>query len=169
MITIKLPLPLHNIATRRNCIATLTHNNNFRTKMAAAAEPKHFVAVHGVGHGAWVYYKLKPRIEAAGYRFTPISLAAAGNSGKKLEEVRSLHDYTTPLLEALAAVPDGEKVILIGHSGGGFAAAYAMEKYPEKISVAVFLNALMPDSKNRPSYVIEEVRIIVLYISISMS
>ncbi|KAL0441879.1 UNVERIFIED_CONTAM: putative methylesterase 19 [Sesamum radiatum] len=39
--------------------------------MAAAAKPKHFVAVHGVGHGAWVYYKLKPRIEAAGYQFTP--------------------------------------------------------------------------------------------------
>ncbi|KAL3649401.1 hypothetical protein CASFOL_005804 [Castilleja foliolosa] len=122
----------------------------------SAAQPKHFVAVHGVGHGSWVYYKLKPRVESAGYRFTPISLAAAGNSPKKLEEVRSLHDYTTPLLEVLASVPEGEKVILIGHSGGGYAAAYAMEKHPEKISVAVFLNALMPDSKNKPAYVIEE-------------
>ncbi|KAG8384438.1 hypothetical protein BUALT_Bualt04G0117900 [Buddleja alternifolia] len=123
---------------------------------AAAVPPQHFVAVHGVGHGAWVYYKLKPRIEAAGHRFTPISLAAAGNSPKKLEEVRSLHDYTVPLLEVLAEVPEDEKVILIGHSGGGYAAAFGMEKYPEKIKVAVFLNALMPDSKNKPSYVIDE-------------
>ncbi|KAL0322002.1 UNVERIFIED_CONTAM: Polyneuridine-aldehyde esterase [Sesamum calycinum] len=126
--------------------------------MAAAPKSKHFVAVHGVGHGAWVYYKLKPRVEAAGYQFTPVSLAAAGNNGKKLEEVRSLHDYTTPLLEVLAAVPEGEKVILIGHSGGGYAAAYGMEKCSEKISVAVFLNALMPDTKNKPSFVIDEVR-----------
>ncbi|KAK4477493.1 hypothetical protein RD792_016719 [Penstemon davidsonii] len=124
--------------------------------MAGEAQPKHFLAIHGVGHGAWVYYKLKPRIEATGHKFRPISLAAAGNSTKKLEEVRSLHDYTLPLLEALAAVPEGEKVVLIGHSGGGYPAAFAMEKYPEKIAVAVFLNALMPDSKNRPSYVIEE-------------
>ncbi|GER39637.1 hypothetical protein STAS_16264 [Striga asiatica] len=48
---------------------------------------KHFVAVHGVGHGAWVYYKLKLRVEAADHRFTPLSLAAAGNSPKKLQEV----------------------------------------------------------------------------------
>ncbi|KAL8473630.1 hypothetical protein ACS0TY_030465 [Phlomoides rotata] len=151
MLTIKV-LPLHRIIPTH----IPSSRNKFRTTMVGTAQPKHFVAVHGVGHGSWVYYKLQSRIEAAGYQFSPISLAAAGNNGKKLEEVRSLHDYTEPLLEALAAVPEGQKVILVGHSGGGYPAAYAMEKYPEKIAVAVFLNALMPDSKNRPSYVIEE-------------
>ncbi|KAL2552132.1 Methylesterase 1 [Forsythia ovata] len=116
----------------------------------------HFVAVHGVGHGAWVYYKLKPRIEAAGHRFTALNLAAAGVSEKKLEEVQTLYEYTTPLLEVLASIPENEKVILIGHSGGGMSAAVGMEKYPEKIAVAVFLNAIMPDSKNSPSYVLEQ-------------
>ncbi|CAA0832768.1 Methylesterase 8 [Striga hermonthica] len=111
-----------------------------------------------IGHGAWVwvYYKLKPRVKAAGHQFTPLSLAAAGNSPKKLEEVRTLH-YTKPLLEFLDCVPEGEKVFLAGHSGGGYAAAYGMEKHPGKISGAVSLNALMPDTKNRPSYVIDEV------------
>nr|BAJ17976.1 alpha/beta hydrolase fold superfamily [Gentiana pneumonanthe] len=117
---------------------------------------KHFVAVHGVGHGAWVYYKLKPRIEAAGFKFTAIDLAAAGVNPKKLEEVNSLEEYCGPLFDVLAAVPEGEKVILVGHSGGGLSAAVGMEKFPKKISVAVFLNAIMPDTKNRPSYVMEE-------------
>ncbi|CAI9110092.1 OLC1v1010057C1 [Oldenlandia corymbosa var. corymbosa] len=126
-------------------------------KMAATTnQQKHFVAVHGVGHGAWVYYKLKPRIEAAGHRFTPVDLAGAGVNETKLEEIRSLHDYTKPLLDVLAAVPENEKVVLIGHSGGGMSAAVGMEKYPNKISLAIFLNAIMPDTKNRPSYVLEK-------------
>ncbi|CDP02456.1 unnamed protein product [Coffea canephora] len=126
-------------------------------KMEAIKEqPKHFVAVHGVGHGAWVYYKLKPRIEAAGHRFTPVDLAGAGRNEKKLEEIRTMVDYTRPLLEVLASIPENEKVILIGHSGGGMAAAVGLEKYPNKVSVGVFLNAIMPDAKNRPSYVFEE-------------
>ncbi|MCD7462970.1 hypothetical protein HAX54_049694 [Datura stramonium] len=37
-----------------------------------------------------------------------------------------------------------EKVILVGHSLGGFAISKAMEIFPEKISVAVFVTALMP-------------------------
>ncbi|KAL2522852.1 Methylesterase 1 [Forsythia ovata] len=119
--------------------------------MGGIMQQKHFVATHGVGHGSWVYYKLKPRLEAAGHRFTPVDLAASGVNEKKLEEVLSLDEYTTPLLEVLASIPKNEKVVLIGHSGGGMAAAVGMEKYPEKIAVAVFLNAIMPDSKNRPS------------------
>lgn len=133
--------------------------NTHKCKMEATKQQKqkHFVAVHGVGHGAWVYYKLKPRIEAAGHRFTPVDLAASGKNETKLEEVHSMCDYTKPLLEVLASVPDDEKVILIGHSGGGTAAAVGMEKYPDKISLAIFLNAIMPDTKNRPSYVLEQV------------
>nr|AAU95203.1 protein S [Catharanthus roseus] len=117
---------------------------------------KHFVTVHGVGHGAWVYYKLKPRIEAAGHRCTAVNLAASGINEKKLEEVRSSIDYAAPLLEVLDSVPENEKVILVGHSGGGMTAAVGMEKFPNKISLAVFLNAIMPDTENRPSYVLEE-------------
>ncbi|KAM7516577.1 hypothetical protein LguiA_006160 [Lonicera macranthoides] len=119
-------------------------------------EQKHFVLVHGVCHGAWVYYKVKPRVEAAGHRFTAVNMAAAGVNEKKLEEVPSLYEYTKPLLDVLAAIPENEKVILVGHSGGGMSAALGMEKYPEKISVGVFLNAIMPDTTNSPSFVLEK-------------
>ncbi|KAL6961536.1 (R)-mandelonitrile lyase [Sarracenia purpurea var. burkii] len=116
----------------------------------------HFVATHGMCHGAWVWYKVKPRIEAEGHRFTAVDLAACGVNPKKIDEVRSLHDYTLPLLEVLASLPPEEKVVLVGHSGGGLPAAVAMEKYPEKISVAIFLAAIMPDTSNVPSYVLDK-------------
>ncbi|KAA8547240.1 hypothetical protein F0562_003896 [Nyssa sinensis] len=121
------------------------------------SKPKnHFVLTHGACHGAWVWYKVKPRIEAAGHRFTAVNLAACGVNTKQLDEVRSLYDYTLPLLEVLASIPENEKVILVGHSGGGMSAALGMEKYPEKISVAVFLNAIMPDATHGPSYVLDQ-------------
>ncbi|CAK9160901.1 unnamed protein product [Ilex paraguariensis] len=124
--------------------------------MATNHQPKHFVAVHGSCQGAWIYYKLKTLIEIAGHRFTSVDLAASGINEKKLNEVRTLHDYTLPLLDVLASIPEGEKVILLGHSGGGMSAALGMEKFPEKISVGVFLAAIMPDTTHGPSYFLEE-------------
>lgn len=44
----------------------------------------------------------------------------------------------------MAALPPDERVILVGHSLGGLAVSQAMERFPSKISVAVFVTALMP-------------------------
>ena len=68
-----------------------------------------------------------------------------------------MHEYSQPLLEMMATLPPNEKVILVGHSLGGLNLAVAMEKFPEKVSVAVFLTAFMPDTLHRPSYVLDQV------------
>ncbi|CAN4112276.1 unnamed protein product [Withania somnifera] len=47
-------------------------------------------------------------------------------------------------MEFMASLPADQKVVLVGHSLGGLAISKAMESFPEKISVAVFLAALMP-------------------------
>jgi len=119
-------------------------------------QQKHFVLVHGACLGGWVWYKLKPRLESAGHRVTALDLSASGINPKRLEELSSLEHYSSPLLETMAAVPVNEKVILVGHSLGGVNLALAMEKYPHKISVAVFLTAFMPDTNHGPSYVLDE-------------
>ncbi|GJR85274.1 salicylic acid-binding protein 2-like protein [Tanacetum coccineum] len=49
-----------------------------------------------------------------------------------------------------------EKVILVGHSLGGMNISLAMENFPKKISVAIFLTAFMPDTIHKPSYVFEQ-------------
>ncbi|XP_057951332.1 salicylic acid-binding protein 2-like isoform X2 [Malania oleifera] len=116
----------------------------------------HFVLVHGACHGAWCWYKLKPRLESAGHRVTALDLAASGIDTQTIEELTSLADYSRPLMELMAAIPPGEKVILVGHSLGGLNLALAMDHFPDKISLAVFLTAFMPDSVHRPSYVLEQ-------------
>ncbi|XP_027171956.1 polyneuridine-aldehyde esterase-like [Coffea eugenioides] len=119
-------------------------------------QQKHFVLVHGACHGAWCWYKLKPLLESAGQRVTAIDLSAAGINPKRLDEVYTLEDYSLPLLELMASIPPAEKVVLVGHSYGGFNLALAMENYPEKISIAIFVTAYMPDILHPRSYPLEQ-------------
>ncbi|XP_040987863.1 salicylic acid-binding protein 2-like [Juglans microcarpa x Juglans regia] len=119
-------------------------------------EKTHFVLVHGACHGAWCWYKLKPRLESAGQRVTALDLAASGIKTKAIEDVGSFHEYTEPLLELLVELPPDQKVVIVGHSLGGLNLALAMEKYPEKVVAGVFLTAFMPDITHKPSYVLEQ-------------
>ncbi|KAL0350435.1 UNVERIFIED_CONTAM: Salicylic acid-binding protein 2 [Sesamum radiatum] len=124
--------------------------------MADAKQQTHIILVHGAGHGAWCWYKLKPLLEAAGHRVTALDLAASGTDKRTLEELHTFADYSQPLLELMASIPPEEKVVLVGHSLGGMNLAFAMDMFPEKIKVAVFVAAVMPDSIHKPSYVLDQ-------------
>ncbi|EOA28860.1 hypothetical protein CARUB_v10025104mg [Capsella rubella] len=118
---------------------------------------QHFVLVHGSCHGAWCWYKVKPLLEAAGHRVTAVDLAASGiDRTKSITDVSTCEQYSEPLTKLLRALPNDEKVVLVGHSFGGLSLAIAMEMFPNKISVAVFLTAFMPDTKHSPSFVLEK-------------
>ena len=95
-----------------------------------------------------------------GHLVTALDMAASGIHRKDIHEVHSKHEYSQPLLEMMAALPPNEKVILVGHSLGAFNLAVAMEKFPQKVSVAVFLTAFMPDTQHQPSHVLDQVFII---------
>ncbi|XP_028751960.1 salicylic acid-binding protein 2-like [Neltuma alba] len=126
--------------------------------MASETESKkHYVLVHGSCHGAWCWYKLKPRLESVGHRVSVVDLAASGIHPAKIEDLRSLSDYSEPLLKLLADLPAGEeKVVLVGHSYGGMNIALAADLFPHKIALAVFLTAFLPDTNHKPSYVLEQ-------------
>jgi pimeloyl-ACP methyl ester carboxylesterase len=121
------------------------------------AKSKHFVLVHGMCHGAWCWYKIAALLEAAGHHVTAPELSASGINPRRIEEVESFADYCRPLLEVMAAIPKEEKVILVGHSLGGFGIALAMEKFPDKISAAVFVTAVMPSEMLSVANIEEEV------------
>ncbi|CAO2167643.1 unnamed protein product [Urochloa humidicola] len=104
----------------------------------------HFVMVHGVCHGAWSWYKVSTLLSSAGHRVTALDMAACGARPGRAEEVKSFEEYCRPLLDAVAALPPGEKAVLVAHSFGGQSLALAMERHPDKVAVAVFVSAAMP-------------------------
>lgn len=104
----------------------------------------HFVLVHGAFHGAWCWYKVITLLKSAGHKVTALDLGASGINPKQVHELHSILDYFEPLMEFMASLPAEERVILVGHSLGGLCLSAAMERFPEKVSVAVFATALMP-------------------------
>ncbi|KAB1207143.1 Salicylic acid-binding protein 2 [Morella rubra] len=114
-----------------------------------ASEPprtsKHFVLVHGSCLGAWSWYKIVTLLKSSGHsNVTALDLAASGVNPKQRDDLRSVSDFFRPLRDFMEALPPRERVILVGHSLGGFAISQAMEDFPTKISAAVFVTALMP-------------------------
>lgn len=105
---------------------------------------KHLVLVHGSCHGAWSWYKLVALIKSSGHKVTALDLAASGVDPRRPNELRSISDYFRPLTDFMMSLPAHERVVLVGHTLGGLAISQAMEKFPWKISVAVFVTALMP-------------------------
>ncbi|XP_019166158.1 PREDICTED: polyneuridine-aldehyde esterase-like [Ipomoea nil] len=105
---------------------------------------KHFVLVHGACHGAWSWYKVVAMLRSSGHNVTALDLGASGINPFQALEIPHISDYFKPLMLFMAALPPTQRVILVGHSFGGFAISKAMETFPEKISVAVFIAANMP-------------------------
>ncbi|CAI0553879.1 unnamed protein product [Linum tenue] len=118
---------------------------------------KHFVLVHGAAHGAWCWYKLIPLLKSSGHKVTALDLGASGVDPNRLDEIATISDYARPLMEFMASLPEDERVVLVGHSSGGLSCALAMETFPGKIAVAVFLSAFMPDTLHSPSFVLDQV------------
>nr|GMD09895.1 salicylic acid-binding protein 2-like [Ipomoea batatas] len=142
------------------CLVFLLHSSANATTfpgLKSAKQNQQFVLVHGACHGAWSWYKLLGLLRSSGHNVTAVDLAGAGINPKGVGEVRRQGDYFRPLMELMASVPAGRKqVILVAHSLGGFAVSKAMEMFPEKISVAVFVTAFMPGPSLNATTVLRE-------------
>ena len=127
-------------------------------KMSEEERKQHVVLVHGACHGAWCWYKVKPQLEASGHRVTAVDLAASGiDMTRSITDISTCEQYSEPLMQLMTSLPDDEKVVLVGHSLGGLSLAMAMDMFPTKISVSVFVTAMMPDTKHSPSFVWDKV------------
>ncbi|KAJ1254654.1 hypothetical protein BS78_K008600, partial [Paspalum vaginatum] len=115
-------------------------------KPPQAPSPRHhhFVFVHGLCHGAWCWYRVATALRCAGHSVTAPDMAGCGAHPARLHEVRTFEEYSQPLLDAVAALPPGDRAVLVGHSHGGLSVALAAERFPEKVAAAVFVTAALP-------------------------
>ncbi|XP_021894237.1 polyneuridine-aldehyde esterase-like isoform X2 [Carica papaya] len=83
-------------------------------------------------------------------------MAGSGVHPKQLDEIHTISDYAEPLMKFMASILPEEKVVLVGHSMGGICISGAMEKFPHKISVAVFVTAILPSFNLGLTVILEE-------------
>jgi pimeloyl-ACP methyl ester carboxylesterase len=112
---------------------------------------QHFVLIHGLGHGAWCWYKVVTLLKQKGYIVSALDLTSNGiNRAASTDQVKSIAHYAEPLLDYISNLGNDEKVILVGHSLAGCPLSYAMEMYPTKLSKAIFVSAFAP--RNNQSF-----------------
>ncbi|XP_059065520.1 esterase PIR7B-like [Cryptomeria japonica] len=104
----------------------------------------HFVMVHGATFGDWCWYQVTDLLLKAGHTVSSIDMASAGIDPTNADTISSLQEYNQPLTDFFTALPSEGKVILVGHSAGGFNLSFTMERFPHKIAAAVFVTAAMP-------------------------
>lgn len=119
-------------------------------ELLESLKERKFVLVHGEGFGAWCWYKSIALLEESGLAAVAIDLSGSGINSSDTNSVTTLEDYAKPLVSYIQSLSDDEKIILVGHGCGGACISYCMEKFPEKISKAVFVCAAMVADGQRP-------------------
>jgi pimeloyl-ACP methyl ester carboxylesterase len=91
-----------------------------------------FVLVHGAWHGPWAWDRVVPLLHAAGARTLTPDLSTVGDGAEV-----GLHDHAKALV---AAVPDDDELVLVGHSYAGLVVREAADALPDAISHIVLVD-----------------------------
>ena len=77
---------------------------------------QHFVLIHGLGHGAWCWYKVVTLLKHKVYIVSSLDLTSNGiNRVASTDQVKSIAHYAEPLLDYIINLGNDEKVL--GFSG----------------------------------------------------
>ena len=97
--------------------------------------------VHGAWAAGWAWDRLLPELDELGVSYKAITLPGHDSNGGALWSV-SLADYSEHLAKAAREIDD--RVIMVGHSAGGFVITAAAGHSPECFDELVYLAALVP-------------------------
>ncbi|MFF1507926.1 alpha/beta fold hydrolase [Streptomyces sp. NPDC058326] len=91
-----------------------------------------YVLVHGAWHGPWAWDRVVPLLHASGARTLTPDLGASGDHG--------LHDDARTVAAALDTVPEGEELVLVGHSYAGLVVREAADLRPGVVDHLVLVD-----------------------------
>ncbi|MGH1352614.1 MAG: alpha/beta fold hydrolase [Methyloligellaceae bacterium] len=100
---------------------------------------RHYILIHGSWHGAWCWYKIAPRLEAAGHSVSVPDLPGRGRSPARPAMVGL--DRIVKSLEPLLA--KDRKTTVVVHSRYGIVASRLAELFPDRIERTIYLASFM--------------------------
>ncbi|GAA5002896.1 alpha/beta hydrolase [Acinetobacter puyangensis] len=101
---------------------------------------KHIVLIHGAWQGSWSFDLIRPLLIERGWQVHALDLPGNGHHPDPTVEVslRSYSQYVADYIHDL-----GEKVFLLGHSGGGITISQVAEMIPDRIHALIYLVGMM--------------------------
>ena len=97
-----------------------------------------FLLIHGALYGAWSWYKMIPRLKAAGHGAIAIDLPGSGIDHTPVAAI-SLGLYVDCVCSAIDEI-DGP-IVLVGHSMGGLIISQVAEQRSERLDSLVYVAA----------------------------
>jgi len=104
-----------------------------------------FVLVHGAWHGGWCWSRVVERLSTRGHRAFAPTLSGLGDRAHEFSGDITLTTHIDDVA-GLLRDEDLREVVLCGHSYGGSVIAGVIERAPERIAAAVFLDAFIPQN-----------------------
>lgn len=107
-------------------------------------DPINFVLVHGAWHGGWCYARVRDMLAARGHRvFTP-TLTGLGERSHLMSRDIDLDTHIADVVNVIRW--EGlDRVVLAGHSYGGWVVSGVAERVLEQLAAIVFLDAYLPE------------------------
>ncbi|MFD5653113.1 alpha/beta fold hydrolase [Streptomyces sp. NPDC127039] len=102
-----------------------------------------YVLVHGAWHGGACWGRTAPLLESAGHQVHAPSLTGLGDRAHLLGPGVGLDTHVEDIVGLILA-EDLTEVILVGHSYAGMIVSAVTDRVPERISHAVYVEALVP-------------------------
>lgn len=103
-----------------------------------------FVLVHGAWHGGWCWKKLVALLRADGHEVYAPTLTGLGERAHLLAPGIDLTTHIDDILGVLH-YEDLSSVVLVGHSSGGMVISGVVERIPERVAHAIYLDAFLPN------------------------
>jgi pimeloyl-ACP methyl ester carboxylesterase len=100
-----------------------------------------FVLVHGAWHGAWAWEGVAQDLRDAGHEVDALDLPGHGEDDTPHADI-TLDTYADRVVDAIG--PEGEPVVLVGHSMGGIAITQAAERVSDRLAKLVYVTAFLP-------------------------
>lgn len=96
------------------------------------------ILVPGFWLGAWSWDRVAPTLEAAGHQVTAVTLPGLDSIGTDRSGI-GLADHVSAVVDLIDQA-DG-KVVLVGHSGGGSVIHGAVDRRPDRVTRAIYVDS----------------------------
>lgn len=104
-----------------------------------------FILIHGMWHGGWCWEKIARLLRTAGHIVYLPTLTGLAERADMLNDDIDLNTHVQEIVDLISS-NDLFKVILVGHSSGGFMTHVVADRIPERVAHIVNLDGMVPEN-----------------------